>query len=68
MNIQWHDDVYSRAVFSRMQELLSSFIELNFPKYSLFTVGVSRDDEKEEVIIKLHLRKLKSGRLMEIFK
>ena len=55
MNKTWYNDPYAKELHNRMAEEMESIIAKMCPGYELSHMGVNRNFDTEEVILKLHL-------------
>lgn len=57
-DIKWYSDQSAKIAYDRMRDALDPIVVKMFPEYELSHCGFNRDNDTEEVIIKLHLNKL----------
>lgn len=55
MNKTWYNDPYAKELHNRMSEEMEPIIAKMCPGYELSHMGVNRNFDTEEVILKLHL-------------
>lgn len=58
MDVKWYNDNSAKIAYQLMQSELDPLVAKMFPEYELSHFGVNRNNETEEVVIKLHLNKL----------
>ena len=65
INTKWYSDESARRAHEVVNKHLEPLIQNVFPEYELSHMGIKRDDNTEEVVIKLHLNKLGQVRVVE---
>lgn len=54
-DIKWYNDREAEIVYQLTKEKLSKFVADMYPNHELSHMGINRDYDTEEVVIKLHL-------------
>ena len=55
MNKTWYNDPYAKELHNRMAEEMQTIIDKMCQGYELSHMGVNRNFDTEEIILKLHL-------------
>jgi hypothetical protein len=58
IDIKWYNDQTAKIAYDQMRSKLDPLVVEMFPEYELSHFGINRNNDTEEVIIKLHLNKL----------
>lgn len=58
MSITWYNDRESKIAYDLIKKHLETMVATMFPGHELSHVGINRNFESEEVIIKLHLNQI----------
>lgn len=56
--IKWYTDRAAQVAHAQLRQKLEPFVTECFPAAELSHVGIHRNDESGEIIIKLHLNKI----------
>jgi hypothetical protein len=64
MDVKWYNDNSAKIAYQLMLSELDPLVAKMFPEYELSHFGVNRNDYTEEVVIKLHLNKLGTVRVV----
>ena len=65
MSKTWYSDAYAKQVHRALSEELKRIIDKMCPGHELSHVGINRNEETEEIILKLHLNPIGKIKVMD---
>jgi hypothetical protein len=57
-NIKWYNDTAAKYAYENLKASVEPIVRKNFPEHELSHVGVLRNPDTDEVVIKLHINPL----------